>query len=408
MRSKVSWTAERKPVDRARRILCGFAALLVLACARGGADPAEREQPIVRDSGLAGFVQLIGTLSEPGGYFPSDNLVSNETSYLHVIPMLRELGVEGGAYVGVGPDQNFSYIAHIKPEIAFIIDIRRDNLLHHLLLKALFQHARNRLEYLCLMVARPVPSDLERWNEATIDEIVLYVDTVSARSSPDIELFERVHNQLIGTVQSFGYPLAESDLAVIRRFHATFFDFGLGIRYSHNRRGGFYRFPTWRQLMLQTDLDGNRLSYLASEESFRVVQDLERRHRVVPVVGDLAGPHALEAIGREAAARGLPIRAFYVSNVEQYLMQGPEFYRFAGTVTDLPFDDRSVLIRSYFARRWAIPQTMPNHMSAQLLERFEDFVREQDEGGYLSYMDLVTKNVLPLSGAADSLRAAAH
>jgi hypothetical protein len=77
-------------------------------------------------------------------------------------------------------------------------------------------------------------------------------------------------------------------------------------------------------------------------------------------------------------------------------------------VTDLPFDEHSVIIRSYFARRWAIPQTMPNHMSAQLLETFEDFVREQQNGGYLSYMDLVTKNVLPMSSDADSLRAAAH
>jgi hypothetical protein len=395
---------------RAARQLGLFAVLLLpaAACARTDAERAARQDAVAADPGLAGFLRLIEKLSEPGGTFPSDNLVSNETSYLHVIPTLRELGVRGGAYVGVGPDQNFSYIAHIKPEIAFIIDIRRDNLLHHLLLKALFQHAHNRVEYLCLMTGKPVPADLERWNEATIDEITLYIDTVNARTGPDLDLFEEFDERLLATVQSYGYPLSEADLGMIRGIHATFFDFGLDIRYSPHRRGGFYRFPTWRQLMLQTDLEGNRLSYLASEENFRIVQDLQRRHLVVPVVGDLAGLHALEAIGREAAARGLPIRAFYVSNVEQYLMQGPEFYRYAGTVTDLPFDDRSVIIRSYFARRWAIPQTMPNHMSAQLLERFEDFVREQQDGGYLSYMDLVTKNVLPLAGTADSLRAAAH
>ena len=402
--------AVRKRTIREWRSVWILAVLLtsLFACARTDAGSSAGQLAVAANPGLEGFVDLIGTLSEPGGYFPSDNLVSNETSYLHVIPALRAMGVQGGAYVGVGPDQNFSYIAHIKPEIAFIIDIRRDNLLHHLLLKALFQHARNRVEYLCLMVGKPVPEDLERWNQATIDEIVLYVDTVGARAAPDLDLFEEINERLLATVQEFGYPLSEADLGMIRGIHATFFDFGLDIRYSHHRRGGFYRFPTWRQLMLQTDIEGNRLSYLASEESFRTVQDLQRRHLVIPVVGDLAGRHALEAIGKEAAARGLPIRAFYVSNVEQYLMQGPEFYRFAGTVTDLPFDEHSVIIRSYFARRWAIPQTMPNHMSAQLLETFEDFVREQQNGGYLSYMDLVTKNVLPSSSAADSLRAAAH
>src|SRR5919109_3135190 len=57
------------------------------------------------------FARLIQRLSEPGGYFDSDNLISNETSYLHVLDRMREFGAQGGVYVGVGPDQNFSYIA---------------------------------------------------------------------------------------------------------------------------------------------------------------------------------------------------------------------------------------------------------------------------------------------------------
>ena len=77
--------------------------------------------------------------SEPGGYFDTDNLISNESSYLQVVPELRRAGISGGAYLGVGPDQNFTYIAEIRPAIAFIVDIRRDNLLLHLLFKALFQ-----------------------------------------------------------------------------------------------------------------------------------------------------------------------------------------------------------------------------------------------------------------------------
>jgi hypothetical protein len=34
-------------------------------------------------------------------------------------------------------DQSFSYIAAIRPAVAFMIDIRRDNLLMHLMFKAL-------------------------------------------------------------------------------------------------------------------------------------------------------------------------------------------------------------------------------------------------------------------------------
>ena len=94
------------------------------------------------------FAALVERLSEEGGDFDTDNLISNERSYLEVIPALKAAGVSGGAYIGVGPDQNFSYIAQLRPSIAFIVDIRRDNLLLHLLFKSLFALSRNRVEYL--------------------------------------------------------------------------------------------------------------------------------------------------------------------------------------------------------------------------------------------------------------------
>src|SRR5262249_24084475 len=73
----------------------------------------------------AEFSRLIHELSEEGGYSRSDNFTSNETAYLTVVDKLRQLGATGGAYIGVGPEQNFTYIAKIRPQIAFIVDIRR-------------------------------------------------------------------------------------------------------------------------------------------------------------------------------------------------------------------------------------------------------------------------------------------
>src|SRR5512146_1091319 len=57
------------------------------------------------------FAALVARLSEPGGYFDSDNIITNEASYLFVSSQLAKVGVHGGVYVGVGPDQNFSYVA---------------------------------------------------------------------------------------------------------------------------------------------------------------------------------------------------------------------------------------------------------------------------------------------------------
>src|SRR3954465_15830106 len=78
------------------------------------------------------FGALVARLSEPGGYFDSDNIITNEASYLQIASQLTKVGVRGGLYMGVGPDQNFSYIGLIRPSIAFLVDIRRDNLLEHL------------------------------------------------------------------------------------------------------------------------------------------------------------------------------------------------------------------------------------------------------------------------------------
>lgn len=357
-------------------------ALIALVCACASARSSE----LALAAPDTGFAELIERLSEAGGFFPSDNLVSNETSYLHVMGVLRKLGVSGGAYIGVGPDQNFTYIAEVRPEIAFILDIRRDNMLHHLLFKALFENARNRIEYLSMLVGRPPPRALRRWDNASVHEIVDYIDATPA----DSQRFERTADLVRTTIEGLGVKLTEHDYRSIKQIHRAFRDRGLDIQYSWGSR-----YPTYRQLLLETDLDGNRGHYLASEESFRFVKELQRRNRVIPVVGDLSGPHALAAIGREIDKRDLHISAFYASNVEQYLMRGSAFQQFAKTMTGLPYDEHSIIIRSYFGRWGGHANAKAGHLSTQLLERFEDFVSETRAGGYRSYTDLVTKNVLP-------------
>src|SRR5690348_5271390 len=125
------------------------------------------QQPALALSDSA-FAALAARISEPGGFFDSDNLISNESSYLHVLGAMRRIGVTGGAYIGVGPDQSFSYIAQIRPRIAFIVDIRRDNLLQHLLFKALFEMSHDRVEYLALLTGRALPNDAAKWKRKGI------------------------------------------------------------------------------------------------------------------------------------------------------------------------------------------------------------------------------------------------
>src|SRR5689334_17872531 len=66
------------------------------------------------------FWRLVTTYSEPSGQFPSENFVSNETEWQYVIPPNLGRIKRGGAYLGVGPEQNFTYISAFQPGIAFI------------------------------------------------------------------------------------------------------------------------------------------------------------------------------------------------------------------------------------------------------------------------------------------------
>ena len=337
------------------------------------------------------FPGLVARLSEPGGYFDTDNLVSNERSYLHVVGTLQELGAQGGAYLGVGPDQNFSYILAVRPAVALLIDIRRDNMLQHLLFKALFQRARNRLEYLCLLFGRAAPPDLAAWDERDLQDLVRYVDTTPATERAKRAVAARVRRD----VRAFGVPLDSADFAKIAAIHAEFTETGLDLRLTTFNRPLRLDYPTYRDLLLETDRAGRRAGYLANEAGFRYIRQLQREHRIVPVVGDLGGTQAMAAVARYLAERRLTVAAFYTSNVEQYLMRDGSFPRFARNVAALPAGDRSVIIRSYFLRGQPHPRLVAGYNTVQLLQKFSSFLEGERAGGYPTYFDLVTRDVLP-------------
>src|SRR5215469_10698410 len=72
------------------------------------------------------FWSLTQQLSEPNGSFVSrsgspDNLLSNEMQISTVAAALAKQVPPSGVYLGVGPEQNFTYIAAIAPRLAFIM-----------------------------------------------------------------------------------------------------------------------------------------------------------------------------------------------------------------------------------------------------------------------------------------------
>jgi hypothetical protein len=355
-------------------------AFLAVGLAWGCAAPAPKAPPVPAQPS---FADLFNRLSEPGGYFDSDNLISNETSYLHALDLLRARMVRGGAYIGVGPDQNFSYIAEIKPEVAFMIDIRRDNMLQHLMFRSLFQRSRNRMEYLAGLTGAQV-ANVVSWTGKPIEQIAAVLDTAQRTHSE----FTRWSTIVIQDALATGIALTADDLATLQRFHLEFHQLGLNIRYSSKNRPTRLAYPTLGQLILERDRTGALGSYLATEERWRVVQDMHKRDRILFVTGDLAGPHALRAIGTYITQLGLRVTAFYTSNVEQYLFQYGSFERFAANTVLLPFADNGVIIRSFFNRGGGHPAAVPGHISVQLVQPAAEFVSRSSLGGYTSYFEL--------------------
>ena len=336
-------------------------------------------------------------LSEPAGYFPSENVVSNETSYLHVLDAIRREGVRGGAYIGVGPDQNFSYIAAIRPEVAFMFDIRRDAMIEHQLFKAVFAMSRNRLEYLCVLLAKPIPANVAQWKDSSIAALVDYVD----RTPASVEFAKSSEIEIEDRARRFGIPLSDNDIGVLALYRAAFIRNGLDVQYSSLNGTMMSNMPAWRDLLLEVDRAGNQLNYLAADSLFQVVKRMQAENRIIPVTGNAGGPYALRRLGDEIRARNLVVSAIYMSNVEQYLFRDAIFPAFAENVKTLPRNEKSVMIRSLFGGGgrgggggWH-PLSVIGYNSTQILQSMDAFVTEYDAGRIRYYNELLNNFIRP-------------
>ena len=115
--------------------------------------------------------QVSLAVSEEPGYFDTDNLISNEVSYVHVIPKLKEVTRQGGAYLGVGPDQNFTYMVHVRPAFAVIIDLRRENLLQQLYFKQIIEYSADRWQFLSYLFGKKIPGGFQADAQADVTHL---------------------------------------------------------------------------------------------------------------------------------------------------------------------------------------------------------------------------------------------
>jgi hypothetical protein len=347
----------------------------------GAGEPLTRLAPALKNARLPDSLadstwwRLVRDLSEPGGYFRSENFVSNELGLQYVVAKLKTIAPPGGVYVGVGPEQNFTYIAALEPRIAFIVDIRRQNLLQHLWYKAVFELSPTRDVFLARLFGRPLPSGAPHGETWSSDSLMARLE----RTAPDSAFFLRTFNEVrTHLTRTRGLAIDSADLATLRYVDGVFFASGPGsLNYSSGSGGGFggrgfgRGMPSFSQIARMTDPAGKNLGFLGTEAQYRTVRDLERRNLLIPVVGNFSGPKALRAVGAWLRERGASVNVFYTSNVEQYLwQQGDDAPRFYANVAAMPIDTAARFIRSStggFGQRGA-GGFMMNQLTSGILE----------------------------------------
>jgi hypothetical protein len=291
----------------------------------------------------AEFWHLSTRLSEAPGTFISDNVVSNELSYAQTVPHFRLLR-RGGVYLGVGPEQNFTFISAMEARLAIVMDIRRENLLLHLLYKALFELSEDRAAFLSRLFGRPPPPQMP---DATARRLMDYYASVPG----DTDLFSAHAADLRRRLTNdHHFDLTDQDLATLDRLHRLFFRHGPTVNYTSTHNTRVTAPVTFAVLMSQAGADGRELSFLATDQAYEFVRRQQVNNLIVPVVGNLAGPKAIRAVGAFLRASGADVTAFYLSNVEDYLGKAPvppngRWLDFCANVAALPIGEHSVFVR---------------------------------------------------------------
>lgn len=259
------------------------------------------DKPICKeDVRKAWGVQLRGGRSELHCRDPFPYLESNESRAHLWMPYLANIG---GGYVGVGSDQNYSFIAVARSRWAWVIDYDPRVVDHHLRMLAFIRHAETREAFIAL------------WSAAGAGEAIEILEREYA-GSPALAKLRR------------GYQ------ATRERMHAYFIGQREPIpRWNRSRRGA------------EGELDGVPFGWLRSDASYAYVRTMAAQGRLVVLPGDLLGGESLSGIGAAARRLGVPIRVYYTSNAPSS-WGGQMTAAYRDNVLALPFDRHTLVLQT--------------------------------------------------------------
>jgi hypothetical protein len=386
-RSEAQWTKTRLAFLVAGAAIVVIVAFLYLVPRASHPDSSITSGNLPTRLSNSEFWKMVTDFSEPGGSFHSDNYLSNEIEFQKIIPNLQRTVNQGGAYLGVGPEQNFTYIAALRPRMAFIIDIRRQNMTEQLLYKAFMEISSDRAGFVSMLFARPRPAGLG--SGTTAEDLFRAFD----RSNPNSILFEKNLRLAFDHLKGRGISLPLGDQISMRKVYDAFYQSGPDMTYTSYGNAQFpgRGMPSYADLMTTSDESGKNWAYLATEEQFEAVRQLELNNLIVPLVGNFAGSKAIRTVGQYLRDHHAIVTTFYLSNVEQYLFQqNDDWARFYTNTATLPTDATSTFIRSTADRRVGFTERRPGRLTLKMLTSpMDDQIRAFRAGEIHTYYDVL-------------------
>lgn len=300
----------------------------------------------------AEFWRIFTEFSEPGGNYPYENFITNEETIQDIMPVLTKVTQPGGVYLGVGPEQNFTYVAGVKPRLAFIFDIRRQNAIEMLMYKAIFELSPTRSDFVSRLFSIKTTDKVP--TTARASSLFLAIDGLKGDKAYYTQNLAEIKNNLA----RHRFTLSAEDLEKVAYIYDVFFRAGPAIDYTFASAfpQGMAPAPNYIQAMTDTDADKKAWSFLATEENYQFVREMHLRNAIIPLVGDFAGTKAIRSVAIYLKQHNAKVSAFYVSNVEAYLegsagavsrsMGSPEkLHSFYQNAAELPVDKSSLFIR---------------------------------------------------------------
>ena len=286
----------------------------------------------------AEFWRMVTDFSETGGDYQFENFVSNEISYQEVLPALSRLAKPGGVYFGVASEQNFTYIDVVRPKVAFIFDVRRQNTLQLLMYKALFELADNRADFVSLLFSRKRPAGLD--TNSSVE--ALFQAVADAKPDPQVyaTTLQAIKDRLI---RQHRFALSPDDERKLEYIFNVFFRGGPRMDYGFASSAPNPFVPSYHMLAVTNDGRGKNWVYLAREESYKYIREMQQKNLIVPLVGDFTGVKTIRAVSQYVKDHGSTLSVFYISNVEDYIQAGWPAY--LANLAVLPADNSTLLIR---------------------------------------------------------------